>query len=147
MKRSDFMLGGRDFKDITAGQMMETNIARVEEGTTFREAARIMTDHDITSLPVIDSKHGLMGLITEYDVLHPMSEGKDLNSLTAGDILTKDVQVVSESTPAINILNLFDQKRVFKVFVVENEILKGVIAKHDVVLAYLNATEDAPKGF
>lgn len=147
MRRSDFMLGGRDFKTLVASQMMETDISRVGENTSWREAARIMTDHDITSLPVVDSKNRLLGLITEYDILRPIAEGKDIRTLAAKDILSKDVQIVTENTPAMDVLKRFDEKRVFKMLVVNKDVLTGVIVKHDVILAYLNATEEPPKGF
>jgi len=147
MKRSDFMLGGRDFNNIVASQIMETNICRVTEDTTWYKVSQIMTEHDVTSLPVVNSKLGLVGIVTEYDMIGPIAEGKDVTKLTAKDIMTKELQIVTESTPSINILKIFNELRVFKVFVIEKDILKGVIAKHDVILAYLNATIDAPKGF
>lgn len=147
MKRSDFMLGGKDFNTLVASQLMETNISRVTEKTSWRETSRIMTDHDITSLPVVDNNLGLVGLVTEYDILRPIAEGKNVNKLTAKDIMSKNCQIVTETAPAMNVLKIFDEKRVFKVFVIEKDILKGVIAKHDVILAYLNATEEPPKGF
>ncbi|MGR3220816.1 MAG: CBS domain-containing protein [Candidatus Anammoxibacter sp.] len=147
MRRSDFMLGGRDFKTLVASQIMETNVERISENTSWREAARIMTDNELKSLPVVDDSNGLLGLITEYDILGPIAESKDVKMIKAKDIVSKDVQKVTGDTPAMAVLKTFDDKRVFKIFVIENDVLKGVIVKHDVLLAYLNTTEEAPKGF
>lgn len=147
MKRSDFMLGGIDFKTLIASQMMETNINSIAENTSGRESATIMVDNDMTSLPVVNDKRGLVGVITEYDILRPIEEGKDLETLKAKDIMSKDCQIVSGSTSVVKVLKIFNENRVFKVFVVEDQVLKGVIVKHDVILAYLNATQEPPKGF
>lgn len=147
MRRSDFMLGGRDFKTLVASQIMETNITRVYENTSWRETARIMTDNDLKSVPIVDNNSGLIGLITEYNILGPIAEGKDVNKIKAKDILSRDVQIVTGDTSAMDVLKIFDDKRVFKIFVIEKDVLKGVIVKHDVLLAYLNATEELPKGF
>lgn len=147
MRRSDFMLGGRDFKTLVASQIMETNINRVDEDTSWRETARIMTDNELKSIPVVDKNNGLKGLITEYDILAPIADGKDVNPIKAKEILSKDVQTVVGDTPAMEVLKIFDDKHVFKILVIDGDILSGVIVKHDVLLAYLNATEDAPKGF
>ena len=147
MRRSDFMLGGRDFKSLVASQIMETNIERVSANASWREVARIMTENELKSLPVVDDNNGLIGLITEYDVLGPIAESKDVNTIKAKDIVSKDVQKVTSDTPAMNVLKTFDDKKVFKILVLDKDVLAGVIVKHDVLLAYLNTTEEAPKGF
>ncbi len=147
MKRSDFMLGGLEFDKLIASQIMETNVCSVTEDSTWRDLSRILTDNNINSLTVVKENQSLVGLITEYDILRSLAEGKDVNTLTAKDILTEDYQTVTENKPAMDVLNLFDEKRVFKVFVIDNGILKGVIVKQDIILAYLNATEETPKGF
>jgi len=147
MKRSDFMLGGLNFNTLVASQMMETNVSSVTADTPWRNLSRILTDNNITSLTVINDKQGIEGLITEYDILRPVAEGKDVSILTAKDILSTNCQIVTENTPAIDLLKIFDEIKVFKVFVTDNGVLKGVIVKQDIILAYLNATEEAPKGF
>ncbi len=47
----------------------------------------------------------------------------------------------------MKVLETFADKRVFKILVVDDGVLKGVIVKHDVILAYLNATGKGPEGF
>jgi acetoin utilization protein AcuB len=52
---------------LTVGQVMVKNVITVAEGTPVEDAARIMTDHKIGSLPVVrDGK--LVGIITETDL-------------------------------------------------------------------------------
>ncbi len=147
MRGSDFMIGGHDFKTLVASQMMETNINWVKVSSTWRETAKIMAEYEMKSIPVVDDNKGLVGLITEYDILGPVAGEKDVKNIKAGDIVSRDIQVISADTPAMEVLKIFDDKRVFKILVTENGALKGVIVKHDVLHAYLSATEEGVVGF
>ena len=52
---------------LTVGQVMVKNVITVAEDTPVEEAARIMADHKIGSLPVVRDGH-LVGIITETDL-------------------------------------------------------------------------------
>ena len=147
MRGTDFMLGGRDFETLIAAQVMETNISRVGGTAGWRAIAHAMTDRDIQSVPVVDETSGLIGLITEYDMLRPIVEGKNVDEIKANDILSKDMVIVTSDTPAMEVLKTFAEKRIFKILVVDEGTLKGVIVKHDLILAYLAATRKGPEGF
>ncbi len=147
MRRTEFMLGGRDFKKLVASQIMETNVRYVKVDDSWRNAAKIMAENEMKSIPVIDDNNGIVGLITEYDILGPIVEEKDVTSLNAKDIMSGNVQVISADTPAMTVLKTFDDKKVFKILVTKNGALKGVIVKHDIIFAYLSATEEGVKGY
>ncbi len=147
MRRTDYMLGGRDFATLVAAQVMESNISRVGEDAGWRAIAHAMTDRDIQSIPVVDETNGLIGIITEYDILRPVAEGKNVDDIKAKDILSKDVVTVTSDTSAIAVIKMFEEKRIFKIFVVDEGALQGVIVKHDLVLGYLHATRKGPEGF
>ncbi len=52
---------------LTVGQVMVKNVITVAEDTPVEDAARIMTDHKIGSLPVVRDGQ-LVGIITETDL-------------------------------------------------------------------------------
>ena len=52
---------------LTVGEVMIKNVITVSEDTPVEEAARIMTDHKIGSLPVVREGQ-LVGIITETDL-------------------------------------------------------------------------------
>lgn len=147
MRRTDFMLGGHNFKTLVAAQIMETNIHRVNLNSTWREAAKMLADNELKSIPVVDDNNKLVGLITEYDILAPIAAKKDESKLKAFDVVSKNIQVIPSDMLAFDVLKLFDDKRVFKVLVVDDGDLKGVIVKHDIICAYLSATEEGFMGF
>ena len=126
---------------------METNISRVGEDAGWRAIAHAMTDREIQSIPVVDETNGIIGIITEYDMLRPIVNEKNVDDIKAKDILSKDVETVTSDTAAMTVIKMFDKKRIFKVFVVDEGALKGVIVKHDLLLGYLHATQKGPEGF
>ncbi|MFC4585133.1 CBS domain-containing protein [Sphaerisporangium corydalis] len=53
----------------TAGQVMTTPAITVTEATPVREAARIMHDHHVRQLPVIDAGGKIVGTVHQSDLL------------------------------------------------------------------------------
>lgn len=58
---------------ITVDRVMTKKVITVEEDCPIEEAARIMADNEISSLPIMRGK-SLVGLITETDLFHILLE-------------------------------------------------------------------------
>lgn len=58
---------------ITVERVMTKKVITVEEDCPIEEAARIMADNEISSLPIMRGK-SLVGLITETDLFHMLLE-------------------------------------------------------------------------
>jgi CBS domain-containing membrane protein len=56
-------------KSVDVSEAMTADVITVEERTEVDEAARLMIRHRIGCLPVVDSEGGLVGLVTETDLL------------------------------------------------------------------------------
>lgn len=54
---------------LTAEQVMTKNITVLSENNTVREASEILTTSSFNSLPIVNSEHELVGLITTKDLL------------------------------------------------------------------------------
>ncbi len=144
MRQSEFMIGGIDFKDINASRMMETNVVTVPPNTTWHDMARTMTERGFGDVPIVDANKKLVGIVTEYDLLKALRERKDINNTTAKDIMTKDVVCVTEETHALEIINILETKHLIRLPVVKNGKLVGIVARRDILLAYLKAAEKPP---
>ena len=59
-------------------------------------AVELLSTHT-PGAPVVDAKGEFMGFISELDILRALEEKKDLNQLTADDVMVKDRIFVSES--------------------------------------------------
>ncbi len=58
---------------ITVERVMTTKVLTTTEDTPLEEAARVMADNNISSLPVMRGK-SLVGIITETDIFHILLE-------------------------------------------------------------------------
>ncbi|RLA07587.1 MAG: hypothetical protein DRQ51_05610 [Gammaproteobacteria bacterium] len=54
---------------ITAQQIMKKNVVTCVADTLIEDAGRLLRDNNISSLPVVDNKNKLIGIITTDDVL------------------------------------------------------------------------------
>src|SRR5438128_7096965 len=71
--------------------VMTTKVITVREEQTRQQAARLLSQHRISGLPVVKDDNLLVGVVTEYDVI--AREGK-----TVGDIMTRGVISVAADT-------------------------------------------------
>jgi CBS domain-containing protein len=60
---------------MKVGNIMTTGAATVRPDASLAEAARIMVEHRISGLPVVDASGRLVGVITEGDFLRRTKGG------------------------------------------------------------------------
>ena len=68
---------------LTVDQVMTRAVIIVDPSRDAREAARLMVDHKIGALPVVDGEH-VVGIITETDVLRAFVQSADPAAAMAG---------------------------------------------------------------
>lgn len=99
------------------------------------EAARLMREGDIGSLPITDGDK-LVGMITDRDVTtRVVAEGADLKATSVGDVYSRDVISVAPDDGLDDALQLMARHQVRRLPVVEDGRLVGVVAQADIALA------------
>ena len=53
---------------LTIGKIMTANPFTISPDATLAEAARMMLEHRVSGLPVVDEEHRVIGIITESDI-------------------------------------------------------------------------------
>lgn len=56
-------------KHNKVGSVMTSDVVRAEYGTPFKEIARLLADHRISGLPVVDEDDKVIGVISETDLM------------------------------------------------------------------------------
>ncbi|MGH4011488.1 MAG: CBS domain-containing protein, partial [Pseudonocardiaceae bacterium] len=54
---------------LTVKDVMTTAVLKVRPTTPFKEVVRVMADHHVSALPVVDSDDQLVGVVSEADLL------------------------------------------------------------------------------
>ena len=152
---------------MKAADIMTREIMTVGPETALADAVRLMLEHRVSGLPVVDGAGRLVGLLTEGDLLHRAETGTDavrlgwLQALLARgrmaeqyvhthgrrvrDVMTRDVLTVGEASPLDDVIRIMESRHVRRVPVVEDDRLVGMVSRSDLVRA-LGALLGRPAG-
>jgi hypothetical protein len=110
----------------TARDVMTTNVISVMPDTSVDEAARLLTFHDISGLPVCESDR-VVGVISEADLI-----GK--SGATVRAVMTAPAVTVVESTTLEQVAEQLTRQRIRRLPVVSADgALVGVVSRRDVL--------------
>ena len=119
-----------------ARDLMTPEPACVKEGQTLVEAARIMRDLDIGSMPIWGDDDRLKGMLTDRDiVMKCVADGGDPTTVTAGDLAEGEPVTIEADDDLREALRLMQEHRIRRLPVVDRHRLVGIIAQADVALA------------
>src|SRR5262245_52599212 len=140
MRRAEYFANKHDPKTLTVQQVMEDAVFTVSPETKGIVIAEILTERNFGSVPVVAQDRTLVGLVTEFDLLRIMDQGKDLSHVTASEIMTRDVVTATEQMLVPDVAKLLQERHLIRVPVVNNKKLVGIVARRDVLFGYVKAT-------
>ena len=142
---------------MQAHDIMTAKIVTVGESTPLHDAARLMSEHDVSALPVVDDRGTLIGILSEADLIRRGELGTDvtrpwwLEAVTPSVTLAKEFlkahgQVVRDvmSTHVISapptatlseIARLMERYRIKRIPIVEEGRLAGIVSRANLVQA------------
>lgn len=143
---------------MKAKDLMSKNVITVKKDTTIEEIAHVLSDKNISGVPVVDDDDKVIGIVTQKDLLYkdiephfpPVVEilggliflksvkkyNEELRKLVATraeEIMTKRVITVDEEAEIEEIADLMVTKDINRVPVVRESRLVGIISRADVV--------------
>ena len=99
------------------------------------EAARLMREQHIGSLPITDGEK-LVGMITDRDITtRVVAEAADPMKTSVGDVYSQDLITVEPGKDLEEALQLLARHQVRRLPVVENGRLVGIVAQADIALS------------
>lgn len=107
-------------------EVMTTKVITATEKQTKQQAARLLAQHHISGLPVVNEDNMVIGVVSEYDVL-----GKEGN--TVSDIMTRGVISISPHTELEDVGHIFIQERIRRIPVIDQGKLVGIVSRGDLV--------------
>jgi len=141
MRQTEFSLSACDPKTLTVGQLMQDAVTTCTPRTDGSTVAGLMTRRNFGSLPVVESDGTLVGIVSEYDLLQAMSEGRDLRKILAIEIMSAHPVSVAEAQSLKQVAELFQDRYITRVPVVRNKKLVGILARRDLLFGYLKASK------
>lgn len=112
--------------------VLSLRVVSVEPDESARAAIERMLAENIGSVAVCEGPR-LAGIFTERDVLRLAGEGRNLDELRVGDVMTAHVISVSPEDEIIAVAHLMGERQIRHVPVLEGENLLGVVGIRDVL--------------
>ena len=119
---------------VSVGQVMNKDVKTVAPEAPVLDVVRLMTDFEISGVPVIDRQRNLVGIVTEKDVMKLLVE-EDVNKHHVSDYMTHKVVSFKESSNILDICRFFIKSNVRRVPILNDQNqLVGVVSRRDVLL-------------
>ncbi len=137
---------------------MTSPVITVHFDTSVVDLAKLLSEHRINGVPVVDDDGNIGGIVTEADLIdqnkrlhipsvlffmdsaifleNPKKLDKELRKMagtTAGDICTREVITVEDETPIDQVASIIAEKRISTIPVMKGKKLVGIVGRGDLV--------------
>ena len=100
--------------------------------TSLKALANTMLQQDIGAIPIGENDR-LIGMVTDRDItVRAVANGKDVSTLTARDVMTKDIVWCRDSDDVTHAANIMQSKRIRRLPVIDkNKRMVGILSLGD----------------
>jgi CBS domain-containing protein len=153
---------------LLARELMTKEVATVPPNTPVASLARLLADRGISSVPVTDSRGGLLGIVTEADLIRRLAGGEDkptgwfrkrfgdpdreaeryarTHGQEARDVMATDLVTVGDDATAEHCAHLMEEHRIKRLPVVRDGRLVGIVSRADLLAALVSPPEKLGTG-
>lgn len=142
-----------------ARDVMTKDVITVKPEATVEELARLLIEHKISGVPVVDENNQIIGVVTENDLISQNKrlhiptvirlfdafillgsgkmedEIKRMAATTVDDICAKDIVSITEETSLEEVATIMSEKNIHLIPVLRDRTVVGIVGKADVVKA------------
>jgi CBS domain-containing protein len=122
---------------MIAKDIMNRIVTAAKPNTIGRDLAVKLLSGMYSGLPVVDNKGKVIGVVSEFDLLKALRDGKSLEQVKAEDIMSKNPVCVKEETPVEEIIKLMTDRNIIRVPVIRNDMLVGIISRCDILNSFV----------
>ena len=145
---------------MKTADIMTKPVITVTPQTRVAEAARLMLQHRISGLPVLDDAGRVVGIVTEGDLLRRSELGTerqrarwvemligpgrlaqqyvDAHARLVGEVMSEDVAFATSETTLPGLVRLMEKRQVKRVPVIDNGRLVGIVSRANLVRALVH---------
>ena len=111
---------------------MTEKVVTADRGTTVAEAARIMHEHRIGCLLVMDGEVAA-GVFTERDILRAVAGRDDSPRSLVGEWMTGDPVTIAPDAPTLDAIRLMMERHFRHIPVWDGERVVGILSMRDLM--------------
>lgn len=151
---------------MRAHQIMTRDVITIGPNASIGEAAKLMLEHHISGLPVLDKDRKLVGIVSEGDFLRRaeigtqrrrprwlqflVGTGREASEYVrqsgrkVAEIMTSDPVTGNEETPLEELVSLMEKHDVKRLPVIRGEKLVGIVTRANLLQAVASMARDVP---
>lgn len=151
---------------LTAANIITRDVITARPDDSVADVARLLSDHEVSAVPVCDEQGRVLGMLSEGDLMRPLgkenalkrdwwltllAEGTDLapafvdyirlDNRRARDLMVRPVITAADTANVPEIADLLARHRIKRVPVVRDGKLVGIVSRADVVRALATTPE------
>jgi CBS domain-containing protein len=153
---------------MKAKDVMTRHVITIAPDASILQALRLMLQHKISGLPVVDNKGNLAGIITEGDFLRRAETGTERkrprwlefmvgpgtlandyvhsHGRRIDEVMTCDIHTVTEDTPLEDVVALMEKHRIKRLPVVCGSELVGIVSRGNLLHALASVAREVSPG-
>jgi CBS domain-containing protein len=153
---------------MKAVDVMVRDLVTVGPDASVTEAARLMSENDVSALPVLDKDGRLVGIVSEADLLRRKELGTDtrrpwwIEAMTpatalaaefakshgkrVAEVMSENVITAAEETPLAEIATLLERNRIKRIPITRDGELVGIVSRANLVQALASSALPPGKG-
>jgi len=120
---------------ITAAELMTREVVTASPSTPVEDLARLLLQHAIGGVPVVDGDGLLVGMVSGFDVISKAGA-------TTGEVMSRGVVSLTEDAGVDDIVSLMGLHGIRRVPVCRDRRIVGIISRSDLLRHYVANTSD-----
>ncbi|AKL96782.1 CBS domain-containing protein [Clostridium aceticum] len=146
---------------MLAKDIMTKEVITVKKEDTVEDVIKLLLEHNISGVPVVNEENNVVGMITEGDLIYRSKELhipayftlldsyiflenpktlevqiKKMAGYLVKDVMTEKVIVVDQEETMEEIATIMVKKKINRVPVVKDHQLVGIVSRRDIIRAY-----------
>ena len=105
----------------------------VHVGDTIAKSILEISANRLGATVVMDNNEQLVGIITDGDVRRMLGRWKQIDELTAGDIMTQNPKTVDTDELAVKAFGMMEKHEISQLVVLKNGLYQGMVHVHDIM--------------
>ncbi|MHB8487989.1 MAG: CBS domain-containing protein [Candidatus Dormibacteria bacterium] len=139
---------------LQVGDVMTRDVVTVSPDAAFKHIEQLMDEHHLSALPVLDAEGGVVGVVSEADLMlrteaaaeepgrwtHDARERRSkAHAQTAAGLMSSPAVTVPPNLPLAAAARLMRKQSVKRLPVVDGGRLVGIVSRADVLKSYLRS--------